>query len=135
VHAAPTAPGHMPLPSHMSLHGGAPLGSFCPAGTFAHVPTEPAILQAMQVDEQAELQQTPSAQNPDAHSAFVVQMVPLTAKLQAPDPLQVRAHSLSGSVLTAILPQTPLLPLPFFAAEHAIHDKLQTLPQQYPSTQ
>jgi hypothetical protein len=32
-------------------------------------------------------------------------------------------------------PQVPLLPLPFFAKEHAMHGSEQELLQQYPSTQ
>ncbi len=54
--------------------------------------------------------------------------------MQPLPPLQVSAHSLSGSVRTGMAPQVPLVP-PFFAALHAWHWPLQMLPQQKLSTQ
>ena len=54
--------------------------------------------------------------------------------MQPLPPLQVSAHSLSGSVRTGMAPQVPLVP-PFFAALHAWHWPLQTLLQQKLSTQ
>ena len=45
------------------------------------------------------------------------------------------AHSLSGSVLTAIEPHTPSAPPPFFAALHATHVPAHAVSQQTPSTQ
>jgi hypothetical protein len=44
-------------------------------------------------------------------------------------------QSLSGSVSYAIDPQTPSMPLPFFAALHAMHLLSHLLSQQNPSTQ
>lgn len=71
--------------------------------------------------------------------------VPLGHNAQAPAPLQtpegphvgaiVAAHSLSGSALLAMGPQTPSTPPSFFAAEHAWHSPVQLLSQQTPSTQ
>lgn len=45
------------------------------------------------------------------------------------------AHSLSGSLSTAMLPHTPLAPEPFFAALHAWHSPPHGASQQKPSTQ
>jgi hypothetical protein len=45
------------------------------------------------------------------------------------------AHSWSGSVFAAMLPQAPSLPLPFFAAVQAWHGPPQGLLQQTPSAQ
>jgi hypothetical protein len=47
----------------------------------------------------------------------------------------VVAHSLSGSALSTIGPQTPSTPLPFFPAEQAWHVPVQALLQQTLSTQ
>ena len=57
--------------------------------------------------------------------------------MQAPTPLQVEApaHSLSGSVKLAMLPQVPFEPEPFFASEQAWQIPEQAVLQQKPSTQ
>jgi hypothetical protein len=73
--------------------------------TLLHVP----VLQLWQAFVQAVLQQTPSLQNPDAHSLAAPQIVPFAllsggdAGPQAPAPLHVvpDAHSNSGSVAAA----------------------------------
>src|SRR5262249_30765777 len=54
-----------------------------------------------------------------------------------PAPLQFAepVHSLSGSVLSAMGPHVPSLPLPFFAAEHAWQILVQGPLQHTPSTQ
>jgi hypothetical protein len=86
-------------------------------------------------------QHTPSAQYPDEHCAALVHAPPfacfVTEVEHVPEPLQVppSSHSLSGLVPAAIYPQEPLIPLPFFAAEHAWHSPMQMLPQHRPSTQ
>jgi hypothetical protein len=112
--------------------------------TLPHVPSLPlpffAAVQAWQVPKHQLSQHTPSAQNPDAHCAADVHAVPLAAGVcavwQAPEPLHwLPVHSLSGSAFDAMLPHTPLDPLPFFAAEHAWHELMQMLLQQNPSTQ
>jgi hypothetical protein len=86
-------------------------------------------------------QQTPSAQNPELHCAAELHAAPLASfvmlVVHAPEPLHEPplAHSPSGFVPEAMLPQTPLLPLPFFAVEQAWQAPMQMLPQQNPSTQ
>jgi hypothetical protein len=62
-------PVQVPLPTH-SLAGSSP------AETGTQVPALPARLQATQVPSQAPSQQTPSAQNPDSHSAAALQLAP-----------------------------------------------------------
>jgi hypothetical protein len=47
-----------------------------PSGVGAHVPTRPTPAQLTHGPEQATLQQTPSAQNPDPHSAAFAQAAP-----------------------------------------------------------
>jgi hypothetical protein len=95
---------------------------------FPHVPSLPwpflAAVQAWHVLRHQLSQQTPSAQYPEVHWAADVQGVPLAAfvcvAVHAPEPLHSPGlHSLSGSVVVAMFPHTPLYPLPFFAAEHA----------------
>ena len=56
---------------------------------------------------------------------------------QMPEPLQLvaPAHSLSGSVPAAMLPQVPLAPLPFFTALHAWQRAVHVVLQHTPSTQ
>ncbi len=67
------------LPPH-SLAGSAP------AGAAVQVPTRPGTLHAMQVPVQAESQQTPSAQEPEAQSPLRVQVLPChPSAAQAPD--------------------------------------------------
>jgi hypothetical protein len=60
--------GHVAAPEQTKgEHEGAPVA---PAGRILQVPSEvapKATVQASQLPEHAELQQTPSAQNPDAH--------------------------------------------------------------------
>lgn len=73
------------------------------------------------------------------------QLVPDGYNEHAPAPLQLPvwphddadevAHSLSGSVLSAMAPQVPLLPPPFFAAEHASQTPPHDVLQHTPSTQ
>ena len=59
-----------PSPGHGSLFGmGAPR-------TGEHLPTDPAATQVRHWPSQAESQQTPSAQNPDAHSPAAPQAMP-----------------------------------------------------------
>jgi hypothetical protein len=94
--------------------------------------------------------QVPSPLQPDFVSVPLAQLsaahaVPLAYSLHAPLPLQkpsrwqVEArsmvHSLSGSVLAAILPHAPSAPEPFLAAEHAWHVPVHGASQQNPSMQ
>ena len=90
-----------------------------PGHEFAHVPSEPGTLHDWHIPLHAVLQQNPLAQKPERHSAAEEHIEPIGALLQAPVPLHVRAHSLSGSVLAAMTPHEPSTPLPFLAAEHA----------------
>jgi hypothetical protein len=101
-----------------------------------HLPSVPGMLHASHAPEHALLQQTPSTQKPEAQLALLVQYPPLPACAitHAPKPLQFVAHSSSGSVLTAIFPHVPSLPLPFFTAEHAWQAPVHALSQQTPST-
>ncbi len=50
-----------------------PRGSTTPWSLGQHVPSRPTWLHELHAPWQATLQQTPSAQNPDAQSAFFVQ--------------------------------------------------------------
>ncbi len=52
-----------------------------PAGRLAQVPTKPDTLQASHAPPHAVLQQTPSMQNPLAHSLKVEQKAPLAASV------------------------------------------------------
>ena len=137
VHAAPVSFTHAPLPSQMFVHGGVPIGSFCPTGMGVHVPTVPGNSHAIHVPVHEVLQQTPSTQCSDPHSASMLHALPLaksTEQTAAPSHLP-RGHSSSGSVSAAMGPQDPSLPFPFFAALHAKHVVVQALLQQTPSTQ
>ncbi len=70
---------HLPfvpqLAAPWSLH--MPAGSELPVGTFVHAPRLPDRLQAWQAPLQAELQQTPCAQNPLLHWLLDEQVAPL----------------------------------------------------------
>jgi len=84
------------------LHVDVPAHSFAgswPIGTLLHVPTDPAILQALQSPVHDELQQTPSMQLPLMHSPEIVHVVPFEKAAQLPAPLHVvaPAHSFAGS--------------------------------------
>ena len=70
---------------------------------------------------------------PEAHCAHCP--APLHAPVVQHEDAAVDAHSLSGSALFAIGPQTPSIPLPFLPAEHAWHAPVQALLQQTLSTQ
>ena len=85
----------------------------------------------------AELQHTPSTQNPLAHPALTAHAVPFENSAQDALPLHEAAppHSLSGSVPAAMLPHAPSSPEPFFAAVHAWHTLEQAELQHTPSTQ
>jgi hypothetical protein len=84
---------------------------------------------------QAELQQTPSLQNPDKQSAFIVQATP-RSNLHMLDPLQDPfMHSSLGSVPLMIGPHVPSVPCPATVAEHAWHVPVHAVLQQTPSTQ
>jgi len=82
-------------------------------------------------------QQTPSTQKPDEHSALLPHAKLVSTIMHAAAPLHVPTppHSLSGSVPDRITPHCPLIPPPFFAAEHERHVLVQALPQQTLSTQ
>jgi hypothetical protein len=101
---APSVPQvEAPLSAHW------PSGS-APAGTSVHVPAVPASAHDRQLPVQAVRQQAPCSQNPLAHSAAVVQAVPLPFLPQLP-PLQTLGATQSASVaqLTRQLPLVPQL--------------------------
>jgi hypothetical protein len=74
--AQPPTPSQAPVCPHeagpLSLQ--IPCGSLVPASTGQHVPVRPTRLQLTHGPLQATLQQTPSVQNPDAQSLFLVHM-------------------------------------------------------------
>ncbi len=97
-----------------------PRGSIVFAGTGLHSPTLPATLQATQAPSQARLQQTPSAQNPEAHWLLALQVAPRSRLLQdapeqqLPETHPPDMHSLSqaqaappGFLTAGGAPQTP----------------------------
>ena len=116
VHAvlAPHLP-QPPLPSHWPLvpqvlavvAAQSPARSPVPAGTFAHVPTEPEPLQARQVPTHASLQQTPSAQNALAQSAAAVQLAPSPLVPHRP-PLQLLPTEHSAVIEHESMQEVPL---------------------------
>ena len=74
------APAPSQLPSRPQLvvpSSGQSAPGSCPAGTGSHEPTCPETLHARQLPAQPSLQQTPSTQKPDAHSAAPAQFTPL----------------------------------------------------------
>lgn len=94
-----------------------------------------AAVHAWQFDVQAELQQTPSAQNMLRHCELSEQPAPISS-LQAPEPLhEPFVHSFCGSEPALILPQVPSEPLPLSDAEQAWQGDKQELLQQTPSAQ
>jgi hypothetical protein len=111
------------------------------AAIVPHVPSAPeplfAAVQALQSVLQTELQQTPSMQKPLVHSPPAVHAVPFAESKQVPDPPHELPpkHSLSGSRPTAMLPQTPLTPEPFFVAVQAWQRPVHAALQQTPSAQ
>ena len=110
------------LPAHPALHCMVP-----PARHF------PAPLQTERSVAKSPVHE-PGAQG--KLSGFFAPHAP--APSQRPVPSQgicCVAHSLSGSVAAAMLPHTPSLPLPFFAAVHATHEPPQAVSQQTPSMQ
>jgi hypothetical protein len=107
---------HPPFPLHMPSLEQSPVpgllaahrcfGSGWPSGTCEQVPTLPLTLQLMHrlpvvASAQAELQQTPSVQNPLEHCAAVVQDVPL-AFLPQELPEQVFGDVQSVSLLQVL---------------------------------
>jgi hypothetical protein len=109
------------------------------AAMLPQVPSEPepffAAVHAWQVPPHALLQQTKSTHCPLEHSPLIEHASPFAKSAQiAPLQLVAPGHSLSGSVLTATLPQVPSEPEPFFAAVHDWHRPLHALLQQTPST-
>lgn len=84
---------HAPLPLHVPSVPQAALGvagqwssGSCPAGTAVHVPTLAGKAHDRQGESQADEQQTPCAQMPDAHSASREQTAPMTFGVwQEPD--------------------------------------------------
>ena len=76
--AQPPKPLQLPLRPHVAA--GSALQTLCGSGasigTGAHSPILPAMLHATQAPEQARLQQTPSAQKSDSHSAGFMQAAP-----------------------------------------------------------
>jgi hypothetical protein len=137
VHAAPLLDSHVPCPSQVPAQIGVELGSLWPCGTGEHAPSNPVTLHAMHVPVHAVVQQIPSAQKPDEHSALLLQAKPVSTIIHAALPLHVPTppHSLSGSVPDMIMPHCPLYPPPFIAAEHERHVPMHALPQHKPSTQ
>jgi hypothetical protein len=84
------APSHAPVLPHGGLAAQRAWGSAAPDPTFAHVPTLPAMLQALQVRQLALEQQTPSTQLPVMHSVPAMQLAPgpfLETQLP-PEPVQ-----------------------------------------------
>ena len=105
-----------------------------------HVPFEPepffAVVHAWQVPAHAVLQHTPSTQLLLVHSPLIEHAVPFENSAHEVDPLHeaAPAHSLSGSVPTAMLPHVPFAPEPFFAVVHAWQVAVQAVLQHTPST-
>lgn len=129
---------HDPAPLHVV---GPPhsLSGSVPTLMLPHTPSAPfpflAAVHAWHVPVQFELQQTPSAQNPEMHDAPEMHGA-ASGSLHPPAEHTVPpAHSLSGSVPLATGPQRPFTPEPFFAAEHARHEPEQAVLQQTPSAQ
>jgi len=107
VHVAPAAHWPAPEPVHDVAHDApVPLHRYgahdgeptAVAGRFVHVPTEPAALHALQGPAHAEVQHTPSAQNPDWHAAPLVHALPAASRgTQAPiEQKCVAAHCASA---------------------------------------
>jgi hypothetical protein len=88
-------------------------GSGRPAGTTAHSPALPGRAQATQAPVQATLQQTPSAQNPEAQSAAVAHIAP-RGRLSHAVPLQHRPRT--QRLVVHSLSQAHVLPAAFFTA-------------------
>ena len=89
------------------LQAGAPRSAHwfsgsCPFGTFVQVPTVPVIAHDWQVPPQAELQQTPWAQNPLTHSGPLPQATPICFLAQLP-PMQVKGATQSVSTVQVVL--------------------------------
>jgi hypothetical protein len=93
---------HAPLPSQVPSRlqlDAAPMGhslarrGVAPVGTTSQVPSEPGRLHDMHVPVHAELQQTPSTQNPLPHSAAQEQGCP---RFVWPPPLLVQASGRSA---------------------------------------
>jgi hypothetical protein len=73
------------------LHVFVPAHSFAGSvftGTWVHVPTLPATLQAWHVPPQAALQHTPSTQLPEVHWLAAVQAAPFAIFAVQVEPLQ-----------------------------------------------
>ncbi len=77
------------LPQLLSSEGAQPpCGSLPPAGTLLQAPSDPGTAQLRQLWPQVELQQTPSTQKPEVHSAPSPQALPLALVPQRPLPSQ-----------------------------------------------
>jgi hypothetical protein len=61
-------------------------GADWPAATAVQCPSRPVRLHCQQLPAQAESQQTPSTQKPDAHPVAAVQWVPRSAPAVPPPP-------------------------------------------------
>ena len=103
------APSH--TPSSLQVPGAVavqrPRGSEIPAATKLHTPADPGRLQAWQVPQLADSQQTPSVQKPLAHSLPAPQATPPTRRPQLP-PWQTLGGWQSSSRPQAVKQPVPL---------------------------
>jgi hypothetical protein len=90
----PPAPSQRPSLPQLLSAAGAQLawGSAPPAGTFSQRPCDPGNAQLLQRSPQAELQQTPSTQKPEAHSGPLLHELPSLLVPQRP----LLSHWLGG---------------------------------------
>lgn len=115
LHAVRSEPSHLPVQTPVPEHA---VRVPCGAPTTAvQVPTLPPISQASHCPEHAVLQQTPSAQTPEPHSALVVH--PVASGLEQ-DPAPLALH-FSGAAQDGVEQQTPSTQLPEAHWDGAVH--------------